>query len=129
MALHSVDIQPKHMYTWPASLRSCPLQALAGQVEEGMALHKNWSAAWNRFGWLPEMFDLGMDNRHPTETGAGLELPQPGPCRYPPSPCLRRGWAGRSGAELSLACCPLATRPTRTSHPITPLQATRCGRS
>lgn len=46
------------------------MQALAGQVEEGVALHKNWSAAWKRFGWLPEMFDLGMDNRHPTETGA-----------------------------------------------------------
>lgn len=39
-------------------------------MEEGVALHKNWSEAWNRFGWLPEMFDLGMDNRHPTETGA-----------------------------------------------------------
>ena len=46
------------------------MQALAGQVEEGVALHKNWSAAWKRFGWLPEMFDLSMDNRHPTETGA-----------------------------------------------------------
>ena len=56
---------------WHAPILS--LQALAGQVEEGVALHKNWSAAWNRFGWLPEMFDLGMDNRHPTETGAWAE--------------------------------------------------------
>lgn len=47
-------------------------QVLAGQVEEGAALHTNWTAAWRRFGWLPEMFDVGMENRHPTETGGSL---------------------------------------------------------
>jgi hypothetical protein len=61
-----------HPYVWSLGAFWPGLQALAGQVEEGVALHKNWSAAWTRFGWLPEMFDLGMDNRHPTETGYPL---------------------------------------------------------
>ena len=42
----------------------------AGQVEEGLALHANWTAAWHKFGWLPEMFDLNIEHRHPTQSGA-----------------------------------------------------------
>lgn len=54
----------------PALVPGSPLcQALAGQVEEGAALHTNWTAAWHRFGWLPEMFEMSLDHRHPTLTG------------------------------------------------------------
>lgn len=58
-----------HPYVWSLGAFWPGLQALAGQVEEGAALHANWTAAWRRFGWLPEMFDVGLEHRHPTESG------------------------------------------------------------
>lgn len=44
-------------------------QVLAGQVGEAADLHQNWTAAWHRFGWLPEMFEMSLDHRHPTQSG------------------------------------------------------------
>ena len=39
---------------------------------EAAGLLSNWTTAWRRFGWLPEMFEMSLDHRHPTLTGAGL---------------------------------------------------------
>jgi hypothetical protein len=64
----SASVWPPAMILIPC-LVPCPASCPAGQVEEGAALHANWAAAWNRFGWLPEMFDAGLEHRHPTETG------------------------------------------------------------
>ena len=64
--------QVLHPYVWSLGAFWPGLQALAGQAEEGAALHANWTSAWARFGWLPEMFDVGLENKHPTEAGAAL---------------------------------------------------------
>jgi hypothetical protein len=63
--------QVLHPYVWSLGAFWPGLQVLAGQVEEGAALHANWTAAWARFGWLPEMFDVGLDHAHPRENGEG----------------------------------------------------------
>ncbi|KAL4439416.1 hypothetical protein ABPG77_008745 [Micractinium sp. CCAP 211/92] len=73
--LVDVDMQTGsvlHPYVWSLGAFWPGLQALAGQVEEGAALHANWTSAWHRFGWLPEMFDVSLENRHPTESGYPL---------------------------------------------------------
>ncbi|KAL4855837.1 Alpha-mannosidase I [Chlorella vulgaris] len=64
--------QVLHPYVWSLGAFWPGLQVLAGQVEEGAALHANWTAAWARFGWLPEMFDVGLDHAHPRENGYPL---------------------------------------------------------
>ncbi len=51
---------------WPG------MQALAGQVHDGIALHTNWTAAWERFGWLPESFSINLQHSHPTMTNYPL---------------------------------------------------------
>eukprot|EP00951_Prasinocladus_malaysianus_P005245 scaffold37258_cov47-Prasinocladus_malaysianus.AAC.2 len=45
---------------------------MIGQVADAERLHANLTAAWHRFGWLPELFDLGIANRHPMEKGYPL---------------------------------------------------------
>uniref|UniRef100_A0A061R9P2 alpha-1,2-Mannosidase n=2 Tax=Tetraselmis sp. GSL018 TaxID=582737 RepID=A0A061R9P2_9CHLO len=51
---------------WPG------MQALFGEVSSAEKLHGNLTAAWRRFGWLPELFDLGLTRRHPVEKGYPL---------------------------------------------------------
>ncbi|KAK9830164.1 hypothetical protein WJX72_010087 [[Myrmecia] bisecta] len=51
---------------WPG------MQALAGQVADGAALHSNWTAVWNTFGGLPELFDVSGTQRHPLQKGYPL---------------------------------------------------------
>ena len=51
---------------WPG------LQALAGQVEDGLRLHVNWTTAWNNFKWLPESFSFNALVMHPTMTAYPL---------------------------------------------------------
>ena len=70
--VHMDGGQVLHPYVWSLGAFWPGLQALAGQAEEGAALHANWTSAWARFGWLPEMFDVGLENKHPTEAGAAL---------------------------------------------------------
>ncbi|EFN53006.1 hypothetical protein CHLNCDRAFT_7049, partial [Chlorella variabilis] len=73
--LVDVDMQAGqvlHPYVWSLGAFWPGLQALAGKPPRGTALHANWTSAWSKFGWLPEMFDVGMENRHPTETGYPL---------------------------------------------------------
>lgn len=43
--------QVLHPYVWSLGAFWPGLQALAGQVDEGAALHANWTAAWHKFGW------------------------------------------------------------------------------
>jgi mannosidase alpha-like ER degradation enhancer 2 len=45
---------------WPG------MQALTGQISDGLALHSNWTKAWDQFGWLPESFSLNLQHSHPT---------------------------------------------------------------
>lgn len=68
--VHMDTGQLLHPYVWALAAFWPGMAALAGQVSEGMAMHANWTTAWNRFGWLPEMFDINLGSRHPTETGA-----------------------------------------------------------
>ncbi|CAL8470523.1 g10065 [Coccomyxa elongata] len=51
---------------WPG------LQALIGQLDDAALLHGNWTAAWKAFGWLPELFDAGLTQRHPLQRGYPL---------------------------------------------------------
>ena len=39
----------------------------AGQTAAAAELYGNWTAAWDRFGWLPEQFDMTMSTVHPIE--------------------------------------------------------------
>ena len=55
---HMEGGQLLHPYVWSLGAFWPGLQVLAGQVEEGRALHANWTSAWRKFGWLPEMFDI-----------------------------------------------------------------------
>lgn len=54
-----------HRCAW--SLR-CLFWLQAGQTEDAAALHGNWTAAWSAFGWLPELFDASVTQRHPLQT-------------------------------------------------------------
>ena len=50
------------------SLLTCNLcLCLAGQTAAAAELYGNWTAAWDRFGWLPEQFDMTMSTVHPIE--------------------------------------------------------------
>ena len=40
---------------------------IAGQTEPAAVQHGSWMAAWRRFGWLPELFDISIATRHPME--------------------------------------------------------------
>ncbi|KAG7670956.1 hypothetical protein KSW81_004384 [Nannochloris sp. 'desiccata'] len=51
---------------WPG------MQALTGQIHDGLALHSNWTSAWDRFGWLPESFSMNLQHSHPTMTSYPL---------------------------------------------------------
>lgn len=51
---------------WPG------LQALAGQTLDASASHADWSAAFARFGGLPEALDISGGARHPTLHGYPL---------------------------------------------------------
>lgn len=51
---------------WPG------MQALTGQIHDGLALLSNWTSAWDRFGWLPESFSLNLQHSHPTMTNYPL---------------------------------------------------------
>ena len=71
--LHGKDLGSKSCW---AGLYWQPLvlQVLAGQVPEAAGLLANWSAAWHHFGWLPEMFEMSLDHRPPTQSGWLLKL-------------------------------------------------------
>jgi hypothetical protein len=45
-----------------------------GQTEDAAQLHANWTAAWNAFGYIPELFDISMAKRHPMEKGYPLRV-------------------------------------------------------
>ena len=70
--------------------------SLAGQTCHAAALHGNWTAAWERFGWLPEQFDIGMTTSHPVEkvrlARRGRRFPLP---PLPPLPSVP--WGLRTG--------------------------------
>ncbi|GAX82662.1 hypothetical protein CEUSTIGMA_g10088.t1 [Chlamydomonas eustigma] len=53
---------------WPG------MQALAGQEQEAVELHANYTAAWRTFGWMPEVFhlDLTLNKVHPNDPGYNL---------------------------------------------------------
>ncbi|MEW5301076.1 MAG: hypothetical protein WDW36_003957 [Sanguina aurantia] len=51
---------------WPG------MQALIGQNQEAVDLHANFTATWQRFGWLPESFGIDASNLHPEEAGHNL---------------------------------------------------------
>jgi len=38
-----------------------------GQTAAAAELYGNWTASWDRFGWLPEQFDMTMSTVHPIE--------------------------------------------------------------
>ncbi|KFM28922.1 putative alpha-mannosidase I MNS5 [Auxenochlorella protothecoides] len=61
-----------HTGVWSLSAYWPGFQALAGQLEEAAAQHRQWLAVWNKFGWLPEMFDVQKQTRHPTLSGYPL---------------------------------------------------------
>jgi hypothetical protein len=48
----------------------------AGQTEDAALLHGNWTAAWKTFGWLPELFDAGVTQRHPLQRVRYCEIVQ-----------------------------------------------------
>ena len=45
----------------------CACAVYAGQTAAAAELYGNWTAAWDRFGWLPEQFDMTMSTVHPIE--------------------------------------------------------------
>ncbi len=45
----------------------CLFAVMAGQLDDAALLHGNWTAAWKAFGWLPELFDAGLTQRHPLQ--------------------------------------------------------------
>ena len=47
----------------PTPFHACP----AGQTAAAAELYGNWTAAWDRFGGLPEQFDMTMTTVHPIE--------------------------------------------------------------
>lgn len=53
---------PMHQFLLPSTL--C---LIAGQTEPAAVQHGSWMAAWRRFGWLPELFDISIATRHPLE--------------------------------------------------------------
>lgn len=65
----------------------------AGQTEDASALHGNWTAAWDAFGWLPELFDAGVTQRHPLQRVTLVPL----------SSCLSVTPA--YGTHIAHACC------------------------
>jgi hypothetical protein len=53
-------------------------QALAGQEQDAVELHANYTAAWRTFGWMPETFghDLSrVDQRDPGVANTAYLLP------------------------------------------------------
>ena len=60
---------PEKVPSQPCRVMEVPvLAARAGQTEDAAALHGNWTAAWSAFGWLPELFDASVTQRHPLQT-------------------------------------------------------------
>lgn len=58
----------QHSWTTQFCQPSSLVMAISvGQTESADRQLRSWMEAWNTFGWLPELFDVGVSVRHPME--------------------------------------------------------------
>lgn len=54
-----------HFVALKASMLRAALRT--GDTQFAGVQHGSWMQAWRQFGWLPELFDIGITTRHPLE--------------------------------------------------------------
>lgn len=108
-ALSSPTVPPPSMHT------------LAGQMDSARLQHRQWAGAWQRFGWLPEMFELQTGTQHPKLDGAQRVAGKFGNATC----CCGRGM--REEESVCVCVCILGPcKPTRSgSWPSFPFYTTR----
>ena len=65
-------VSQEQQLVWGQSSVWASIAALAGQRHIAEKLHKSWTAAWDRYNWIPKAFDATLKPSRPIYTGYAL---------------------------------------------------------